>query len=218
MIVHTMPQRSPAWYQVRLGLLTASCAADMLAKVKSGGEAAARRDLRLRLCVERLTGVSQDENGYLNEHMTRGIEKEADAVRAYEAQSGNVVERVGFCSHDSMQAGCSPDGLIDGGQLGVLEVKCPKSATHLRYVRAAVAPPEYVPQLVHLAWITGAGWVDFVSFDDRFPPELQLFVVRYQPSDIERKSYELAASLFLSEVEREVAEVQGLGQEVTHAV
>jgi len=202
-----MPQRSSAWYQVRLGKLTASRAADMLAKVKVG-EAAARRDLRLQLTVERLTGRAQEENGFVSEHMVRGIEKEADAVRAYEAQSGNLVTAVGFCEHESMLAGCSPDGLLDGG--GALEVKCPKSATHLRYVRGGVVPPDYVPQVIHLAWITGVEWVDFVSFDDRFPPELQLLVVRYRPTDIERKSYELAASLFLSEVEREVAEVQAL--------
>ena len=48
-------QRSEEWRTLRLGRLTASRAADVLATIKSG-EAAARCDYRLQLVVERLTG------------------------------------------------------------------------------------------------------------------------------------------------------------------
>lgn len=203
-IVHDMPQRSPEWYAVRLGKLTASRAGDMLAQIKSG-EAAARRDYRTQLVCERLTSTSQDDV-FINDAMQRGMDKEADAFAAYEALTGELAHTVGFISHDTIMAGCSPDGVI-GDFAGVLECKCPKSATHLKYLRAGVVPPDYLPQLTHTLWITGAPWIDFVSFDDRFPDPLRVFHVRVQRADVDVLAYELAATLFLSEVEREVAEL-----------
>jgi hypothetical protein len=197
-------QRSDAWYQARIGKLTGSCAADMLAKIKSG-EAAARRDLRMRLVCERLTNQSQ-EDCYISPAMQHGIDKEAEAFAAYEAVTATMVHRVGFIAHDALEAGCSPDGYI-GAFDGLLEVKCPKSATHLKYLRGGNVPPDYLPQILHNLWITGAQWCDFVSFDDRFPAHLQLLRVRVERVEAEIQAYELAARMFLTEVEKEIASV-----------
>jgi hypothetical protein len=101
--------------------------------------------------------------------------------------------------------GTSLDGDVDDFN-GVVEVKCPKSATHLGYLRGGDVPRAYVPQIMHNLWVTGAAWCDFVSFDDRFPPELSLFVVRFVAGDM--KSYEEAARTFLAEVDQEVASVE----------
>jgi predicted phage-related endonuclease len=206
MIVVCAEQRTPEWYQARVGRLTGSCAADMMARIKSG-EAAARRDLRLRLVCERLTGVSQ-EDVFVSPAMQRGIDKEADAFAAYEAHTGHLVQRVGFLAHDTLMAGCSPDGLI--GDVGIVELKCPKSATHLKYLRAKEIPTDYLFQVVHNLWITGAEWCDFVSFDDRFPRDLQLLCVRYARVPAEIDTYELMARTFLSEVDAELESVRGL--------
>ena len=201
-------QRSLDWFAARVGRLTGSRAGDMLATIKSG-EAAARRDLRAQLVVERLTGQSQ-EDGYINAVMQRGIDLEPDAFAAYEAHSGHLVRRTGFLSHPTLMVGCSLDGDVDDFA-GIVEVKCPKSATHLEYLKSGrVVPSRHVPQITHNLWITGAQWCDFVSYDDRFPPELQLWVVRVPRDEAAIKSYELAVSLFLSEVDREVATVRGL--------
>lgn len=201
------PQRSEAWFQARLGRLTGSVAADMLAKVKTG-EAAARRDLRMRLVCERLTNQPQ-ENGYVNPAMQRGIELEPAAIAAYEAATGNLVRRTGFLAADGLMAGCSLDGDIDGFKV-VLETKCPKSATHLGYLRAKTMPTEHVPQALHNCWVSGAEACDFVSFDDRFPAELALFIVRFTPTALQLTDYEMAAMAFLNEVSREEADVRGL--------
>jgi YqaJ-like viral recombinase domain len=201
-------QRSPEWFAARCGRLTGTGAADMLAKIKTG-EAAARRDLRTRLVVERLTGIPQDEGGYTSPAMQWGIDHEADARRAYEVHTGHVVRAIGFLAHPDLRAGCSPDGLITGGT-GVLEVKCPKSATHLATVRSRCVPPEYVPQVTHALWLTDAAWCDFVSFDPRFPPPLRLRIVRTTISDGDRRAYELLVRLFLTEVDREFEDVQRL--------
>lgn len=202
------PQRSAEWFEARIGRLTGTCAADMLATIKSG-EAAARRDLRLRLVCERLTGCSQ-EDGYVNAAMQRGIDLEPAALAAYEAMTGEMAQRVGFCSHASLRAGCSPDGYV-GDFTGIVSLKCPKSATHLGYLRGGVMPQTYVPQMLHELWISGAQFYDFLSFDDRFPPELQTFYVRVMRLETAVAEYEKKALAFLAEVDREYEAVQTLG-------
>src|SRR5262245_11789428 len=113
-------QRSEAWHQARVGRLTGSRAGDMLARIKSG-EAAARRNLRVQLVLERLTNTSQ-ESGYVSADMQYGIDREPDAFAAYEAETGAVVEPCGFFAHETLLAGGSPDGMIDG-LTGILELK-----------------------------------------------------------------------------------------------
>jgi hypothetical protein len=206
MRIIAVEQRSPEWVAVRLGRLTGSCAADAFAQLKSGkGEAAGRRNLRTRLVLERLTGESQ-ENGYVNADMERGIQLEPDARAAYEAETGILVQTVGFVAHDELMAGCSPDGLSNDG---LTEIKCPKAATHLDYLRGGL-PQEYRTQIIHGLWLTGASWGDFVSFSPAFPEPLRLKVTRVYAKDIDLAAYELNVRLFLSEVEKEVEEVQAL--------
>lgn len=207
MIIVTADQRSDAWRQARCGRLCASRASDMLATIKSG-EAAARRDLRLQLVVERLVGQPQDDV-YVNAAIQRGIDCEAEARLAYESLTGNVVREVGFLAHDSLMAGCSPDGEL-GNFKTLVEIKAPKSATHLGYIRAKKVPTGYLPQLIHQLWITGADAVDFFSWDDRLPLGLQTFLATVKRADVDIAAYELAARLFLSECDKEYAEVSAL--------
>lgn len=193
-------QRSDEWRAARVGRLTGSSAADMLATIKTG-EAAARRDLRVRLVTERLTGLPQDDV-FVNAAMQRGIDIEPQARGAYEMATGLLVRQTGFLAHRALLAGCSLDGHV-GDYEGIVEIKCPKSATHLRYLKDGKLPADYAAQVRHNLWITGAAWADFVSFDDRFPPDLQLFVVRVAASDLDLPDYERKAMAFLEDVERE---------------
>lgn len=210
MRILTTEQRTPEWYQARVGMFTASRAADMTATIKTG-EAAARRDLRLQLVCERLTGQPQEEP-YVNAVMQRGIDKEIDAFAAYEALTGLLARPVGFLAHDSLMAGCSPDGMV--GEEGGVELKCPKSATHLGYLRSRTIPKDYLVQIQHSLWITGAAWWDFLSFDDRFPLPLQTFYVRVTRNDGEIAVYDAMARAFLAEVDKEVADVAALAEAV----
>jgi len=203
-------QRSPEWFRARLGRLTGSRAADMLATIKSGQPAASRKDLRLDLVVERLTQNPIDDGaGFVNSAMQRGIDKEGDAYAAYQALTGEIAERTGFLSHDTLPIGCSLDGHV-GDFAGIVEIKCPKSTTHLSYLRSGVIPPAYLPQIVHNLYVSGAQWCDFLSFDDRFPPHQQTVLIRHLRSESEIASYALAAALFLAEVEAELHDVKGL--------
>lgn len=187
--------------------MTGSRAAAVLAKIKSG-EAAARRDYRTQLVAERLTGAAQ-ESGYVNADMQRGIDLEPAALAAYEAHTGEIVRATGFLSMSEHMAGCSLDGDVDEFE-GLVEVKCPKSATHIEYFKARRLPPEYVAQVTHNLWVTGAKWLDFCSYDDRVPDWLQFFQVRVYREELPLDSYEKEVLRFLAEVASEVIAVERL--------
>lgn len=197
-------QRSAAWKLARCGRLTASRAKDMLSAIKAG-EAAARRDLRLQLVVERLTSEPQDDV-YVNADMQRGMDLEADAFAAYEAVTGQMASRCGFVAHNTLMTGCSPDGVLDDFA-GILELKVPRSATHLRYLRAGTVPAEHDAQITHSLWVTGAAYCDFLSFDPRYPSHLQTFYLRVARDEAAIAAYAAKALAFLAEVETECAAV-----------
>lgn len=214
MIVVDVPQRSPEWFQARLGRLTASDAKHALNFLKGGNESAARRDLRMRLVCERLTGQSQADD-YTNADMARGVELEPEARAAYEAEAGVLVESVGFVQHDTLMAGGSPDGMVNGWE-GLIEIKCPRPANHVRLLREGGIPYEHKPQLAHLLWLTGARWIDFVSYCPQLPERMRLYVARMCPSVEESASVNLAeheryVTRFLQEVDVDVASLQGWG-------
>lgn len=180
----------------------------MLATTKGGAIAAGRRDLLIKKILERLTGTL-DDDGYTNGYMEWGIQHEDEALCAYEALTGNLAERVGFCAHNDLLIGCSPDGVLDDFD-GGLEVKAPKSATHWGYLRGPLAcPAEYLPQLLHSLWVTGACYWDFLSYDPRMPAPLQTFYVRVERDEAAVQAYAEKALAFLAEVQREVAAAQG---------
>ena len=201
------PQRSAEWFAARAGRLTGSVAKDVFATIKSG-EAAARRDLRTRLVVERLTGRPQEDD-YQNADMRRGIELEPAARLAYEAASGNLVEQTGFLAHLDLPVGCSLDGHV-GDFAGIVELKCPRSARHLTYLKADTLPVEHKYQVIHNLFVSGAQWCDFVSFDPTWPEHLQLAVIRVERDAKEIASYEFAIRQFLKEVDAEYETVVNL--------
>ena len=208
-IVHDIDQRSEAWHQLRLGRVTSSCASDMLATLKSGkGEAAGRRNLRVRLVLERIVGRSC-ESDFQSAAMRGGHEREADAQALYEALTGRILHTTGFVAHDSLMAGASPDGYV-GDWEGLVEAKCPIPATHLDYLKSGQVPGEYLKQVHHQLWITGAQWCDWLSYSPEFPEPIQVKLVRIKRDEAEIAAYELLVRQFLSEVERELEGVQQL--------
>jgi predicted phage-related endonuclease len=200
-------QRTPEWYAARAGRLTGSRACDMLAKIKTG-EAAARRDYRVQLSIERLTGTTLDEGGFISKEMQHGIDTEPQALAAYEADTGLLVRKTGFLAHNEFMAGCSLDGDIQNFT-GILELKCPKPATHVGYLKSRVIPTDYLAQITHNLWVSGAQWADYVSFDPRLPEGLQYLRIRVTRESVDIPAYEAAALKFLAEV---TADVEALNQ------
>jgi len=132
------------------------------------------------LVAERLTG--QPQNGYSNAAMQWGIDNEDDAIAAYEFHTGNTVERVGFVDHPSIDmAGASPDGRVNDD--GLVEIKCPNTATHIAFLRTGKIPGNYQKQMLWQMACDGRDWCDFTSYDPRMPAHLQLKVVRFEQDD-----------------------------------
>ncbi len=155
----------------------------------------------MQLVTERLTG--NPVQGYTNAAMQWGTDQEPYAREAYEAHTGVLVDQVGFVPHKAIPwCGASPDGLIDDA--GLVELKCPESTTHLEWLEAGKVPPKHMPQIQGQMWVTERQWCDFVSFDPRFPPNLQLFIVRAERDDDYIKTLESAVKDFLGGVEEMV--------------
>ena len=179
---YNFDQGTPEWKSCRAGKATASKMTDILAKIKTG-EAAARRDYRIQLVTELLSGEPVS-NGFINAEMQWGTDNEPLARAAYEVKTGEFVEQIGFVDHPNiLRSGASPDGLV--GKVGLLECKCPKTATHIQYLLDGVVPVQYQPQMLWQMACCEREWCDFVSFDPRLPAHLQLFVARF-PRDNKR--------------------------------
>lgn len=192
-------QGSPEWLAMRLGKLTASRMADAMAKP----ETAARKNYIAQLVAERLTG--QVAESFCNAAMAHGTEYEPIARAEYEILTGHDVNLIDFVDHPSLEwCGASPDGLV--GDLGLVEIKAPNTATHIDYLLGQKPPAKYIPQMALQLICTGRKWCDFVSFDPRMPEKHRLFVVRYEPSDLEK--YNEAAALFLADVDDTIARLE----------
>lgn len=200
-------QRSDQWRAARVGRLTGSRAPHMMARIKSG-EAAARRNLRVGMGLERITQKPYER--FFSTRVTQqGVDTEPMALSMYEARSGNIVERTGFLSCGGIMVGCSLDGHVNNFE-GVVEAKCPESATHYGYLKTRVIPEDYRWQCIHNMWVANAQWVDFISYDPSFPTDLQYLCVRLERNESEINTYAECAHRFLAEVVVEVNEIQKL--------
>jgi putative phage-type endonuclease len=196
-------QGTPEWQALRVGKLTASRVADMLATVKTG-ESMSRKNLRADIIAERLTGNKADS--YSNAAMNWGVETEPQARVAYEVFSYNFVDQVAFVDHPTIaNFGCSPDGLV--GDDGLIEIKCPNTSTHLEYIETRKPPSKYLTQMMSQMSVTGRRWCDWVSFDPRLPDGLKLLVVRIERDDEAISKIEAEAIKFLAEVDAKIIEL-----------
>lgn len=171
-----MQQGTPEWHTARLGKVTASRVDDVIATTKTG-YAASRANYMAELALEILTGQRQE--GFTNAAMQWGTQTEPMARAAYESARDVFVVEVGLIDHPSIDmAGASPDGLV--GDVGLLEIKCPNSATHIQTLRSRAPDSKYITQMMWQMACTGRQWCDFVSFDPRMPDGLQLYIQRIE--------------------------------------
>lgn len=194
-------QGSEEWKRQRLGKVTASKVADVVARTKTGW-GASRANYMALLIAERLTGSAMDS--YSNAAMQWGTEMEPQARAAYCFFTDVEVEEVGFIDHPAIaMTGASPDGFI--GADGLLEIKCPGTANHLDTLLGAEIDGKYLKQMHWQMACTGRVWCDFVSFDPRLPAELQIKIQRVHRDDTLVASLEKDVAAFLSEMEGKLA-------------
>lgn len=193
-------QGTPEWFAARLGNVTASRVADVIAKTKSG-YSASRENYMAQLICERMTNTVAES--YSNAAMQWGTETEPLARAAYESYADVLVDQVGYIKNPWFaRAGASPDGLV--GKWGLIEIKCPNTATHIDTLLSETVPTKYITQMQWQMACTGRVWCDFVSFDPRLPDGLQLFVKRVERDAEYIAMLEKEVALFLEELDTKI--------------
>lgn len=201
-----MEQRSDEWFAARLGKVTASKVADVIAKTKTG-YSASRENYMAQLICERMTGQKQES--FTNSAMEWGTATEPLARAAYEAHANVLVNEVGIIDHSFLpMCAASPDGLVDID--GMLEIKCPNTATHFDTLLTGSVPAKYIAQMQWQMACANRLWVDFVSFDPRAPEGLQFFVKRVDRDDAYIQGLEAEVHKFLMELEQRIEKLNQL--------
>jgi len=204
-------QRTTEWFAQRCGHLTASRIADMMARTQKGW-GASRANYAAQLIAERLTGVA--ESGFTSAAMQHGIDTEAAARAAYGFMQDVEVIEAPFVLHPRLAwSGASPDGFV--GDDGLIEIKCPNTATHITTLRGGEIPDKYIKQMQWQMACTEKDWCDFVSFDPRMPVEMQLHIQRVDRDNDLIAEIESAAIGFLDEIAATVAELEAIYRKVT---
>jgi len=199
-----MEQQSNEWFTARLGKVTASRVADVIAKTKTG-YSASRDNYMAQLICERLTG--QKGESFTNAAMEHGTQTEPLARSAYENARSLLVKEVGFINHPRIEmSGASPDGLVADD--GLVEIKCPNTATHIDTLLSGKVPTKYITQMQWQMLCCQRKWCDFVSFDNRLPEHLQLFVQEVEFDPEYAAMLEKEVVLFLTELDNKVAKLK----------
>jgi putative phage-type endonuclease len=197
-------QGSPEWHAARCGRVTASRVADIMRKTKSG-VSASRNTYMGELIAERLSGF-QDAYGFTSKAMDWGKEQEPRARAMYGFMRDVTPALVGLVIHPTIEmAAGSPDSLIADD--GMLEIKCPNSATHIATLLGAPIDPDYVKQMQWNMACTGAKWCDFVSFDPRMPGHMQVHIERVSRDAIAIVEMQSAVLAFLAEMDARLADL-----------
>lgn len=198
MKVITANQGTDEWKAARIGVPSGSKFSDIMAK----GGGATRAAYLTAIALERITGVREEIKTTFA--MEQGTEREEFARARYEVHTGCIVEEIGFCMHDTLAVGVSPDGLVDAN--GMTEYKCPQPKTHLEYLRLekGTCPSAYRWQVQGQLWVAEREWCDFVSYNPDFPDNAQLVIRRVFRDDKAIKELEAEVKKFLDDIDREV--------------
>lgn len=197
-------QGSAEWYRERMGQVTASRLADMRAKTKTGW-GASRANYAAQIVAERLTGVAAES--FSSPAMKWGTEIEPEARSAYEFYSGLAVAETGYVPHPTIfLSGASPDGLV--GDDGLVEIKCPNTATHIETLTGGSVPAKYILQMQWQMACTGRAWCDWVSYDPRMPEAMRLFIKRVPRDNPLILVLEAEVIEFLAEIAETIANLK----------
>lgn len=204
MSAHDVTQGTDDWQALRLGKVTASRIADLMARTRNGW-GTSRANYMAELVAERLTGVKNE--GFSNAAIKWGLEMEPQARDAYAFFADVDVAQIGFVDHPRIaMTGASPDGLV--GDAGLVEIKCPLTATHIETLLTASVREKYLYQMQWQMACTERAWCDFVSYDPRMPERMRYFCQRVPRDDRLVATLEREVSEFLREVADKVASLQ----------
>lgn len=162
------PQRTPEWYQDRLGVWTMSFADNAI--TVTGKPSASAEVTNNRLVAELIVG--EPDETFQSDAMLRGSELEDKALKFLNIAHDYEFQKCGLIKSTDYEYGCSPDGIDQTNKIG-LELKCPSLHTHIEYISSGTLPNKYKAQVQGAMLVTGySQWV-FMSYY----PELKPLVI-----------------------------------------
>lgn len=178
-----LPQGSTEWLNARNGVITGT----------KGKKAVGSNNLDL--IDELIADPYTEEDDFVSKAMQWGKDLEPEARQTYTNATGIKINEFGFCKHDTIEElGISPDGYTEDLSGGI-EIKCPNTKTHVKYLRMDKVPTDYIYQVYHNFLINERlEWLDFVSYDPRFIP-CQMFIKRITREEIQEELAEYSSKL-----------------------
>lgn len=201
-VIFNCTQGEPEWFEVRMGIPTASMFGTVMAKGKDGGSSKTRRDYMLRLADEVLYGEPYET--YSNGHMERGKTMEPEARNIYAFLTETEPQLIGFIRNGDK--GCSPDSLI--GADGLLEIKTKLPPLLLDCALADKFPAEHVAQCQGALWVAEREWIDLAVYW----PKRDLFVKRAYRDEPYIKKLATAVAVFNEELALTVERIRSRGE------
>lgn len=156
-------QCSQEWHKARSGVVTGTSLKDAV------GSNAKKKTLMYKILAGMMTEPISMDIG--SKAVERGIEMEPVALRAACKTLDIPFETTGMLFSDKIESyGISPDAVVrvNGKIIGGIEMKCPNSETHIRYMMEKGVPKDYKHQ-VYAPFLVSDDiqWWYFMSFDDR---------------------------------------------------
>jgi hypothetical protein len=188
-----LEQGSPEWLQAKLGVISASNISKVLAKKGSDTRNGYLAELVAQVCTQQMEELNAKalEFGKVNEIAARA---------AYEFESGNVIETVGFIYGPDKRTGCSPDGMVTKLNKGV-EIKVPyTSRVFIEFLAMGKIKKEYFLQCQFSLWVTGFSTWDFVNFNPRMKKNM-LHYITIERDEETMKLFDEAIPEFVQEMD-----------------
>lgn len=187
-------QGTPEWLAERAGKVTASQIVNVIMSPTTAGY----QNYMAQLICEQLTGEPVET--FKSAAMEHGSDTEPQARAFYELETGFDVTEAGFIPHPTLaMSGASSDGLI--GQDGLVEIKCPQQAKHIKNLMGGKIDRNYALQMQWQMQCIGRDWCDFVSFNGSFPDHLKLHITRVDRDAEVCEEITAAVTKFLAEME-----------------
>ena len=204
-------QGTPEWLAERVGRLTGSRCAPILAAGKGGAPSAGAETLLAELTIEAITGKPVERSWTPTPAMETGTEREPLAFDRFRLERQEVLQTSGFLRHSVLLVGCSLDGHL-GDYDELVSIKCRQPKAHYAHLRTGDIPKDARTQMAHELWVCGpdAKVHHYVSFNPDFPPALQFHCVTLTRAQLDVDGYEKAALAFLARLGAEIATMQTL--------
>jgi putative phage-type endonuclease len=155
-------QRSPEWYKIREGKITASHIVNILGLITLAKTKDAIDNLAMKLAIESVYGMIEDN--FVNFEMQRGIDNEPlafDKLSEYLASDFIELNKIGFAEYNK-HIGASPDGKASNNYN--VETKCPNVGNYFKYVLTGEIDPKHYAQMQHQMMCTNTDATYYVNY------------------------------------------------------